>query len=459
MFRHHGKTRTLSHNKKIASLLSFVAGMVNVAGFLSVQRLTTNVTGHFAFFIDDIFKMNFSESFIYFLYFLFFLLGSFVSNFLIEVIQRKDERYIYFIPTLIEIAILLSIALSSTFLLLHSPNFIAISLLFAMGLQNALVTRISGALVRTTHLTGLFTDLGIELSQLIFYKETEQQNRLRSTIKLRFRIILFFFLGGILAGILYPYLHLYVLIVPALLLSIGLFYDSAKFKILQWKRKKDTKRNDKHAKPKVDFMNKLKWLLLLVSLHFGCKKEVPKMPAVTIENTVKAKAVEALNYCKAKKMNEDFCILIDLGTHSGINRFFVYDFKKKKITHRFLVSHGCCNSIWGQDFTKNNAAFSNVDNSHCSSLGKFKIGERGYSNWGINVKYVMHGLDSTNNNALKRFIVFHSWEKVSDEEVYPDGTPEGWGCPAISNANFKIIDPILKKAQKPVLMWIYDSKN
>jgi len=49
MFRHQGKTRTLSHNKKIASLLSFVAGMVNVAGFLAVQRLTTNVTGHFAF--------------------------------------------------------------------------------------------------------------------------------------------------------------------------------------------------------------------------------------------------------------------------------------------------------------------------------------------------------------------------------------------------------------------------
>jgi uncharacterized membrane protein YoaK (UPF0700 family) len=238
MFRHHGKTRTLSHNKKIASLLSFVAGMVNVAGFLAVQRLTTNVTGHFAFFIDDIFKMNFSESFIYFLYFLFFLLGSFVSNLLIEIIQKKDERHIYFIPTLIEIVILFGIALSSPFLLQHSPNFIAISLLFAMGLQNALVTRISGALVRTTHLTGLFTDLGIELSQLLFYKEIAQQKKLRSTIKLRFRIILFFFLGGIFAGILYPYLHLYVLIVPAILLLIGLFYDSAKFRILQWKRKK-----------------------------------------------------------------------------------------------------------------------------------------------------------------------------------------------------------------------------
>lgn len=238
MFRHHGKTRTLSHNKKIASLLSFVAGMVNVAGFRAVQRLTTNVTGHFAFFIDEVFKMNFGESFIYFLYFLFFFLGSFVSNLLIEIIHKKDDRYIYHIPIFIEIAILLGLAFGSSFLLTYYPNIIVISLLFAMGLQNALVTRISGALVRTTHLTGLFTDLGIEVSQLLFYKETAQQLQLRSTIKLRLRIILFFFLGGIFAGVLYLSMHLYVLVVPALLLVVGLFYDNARFQILQWKRKK-----------------------------------------------------------------------------------------------------------------------------------------------------------------------------------------------------------------------------
>lgn len=237
MFRHQGKTRTLSHNKKIASLLSFVAGMVNVAGFLAVQQLTTNVTGHFAFFIDEVFKMNFSASVLYFFYFLFFFLGSFVSNFLIELIHKNDDRYIYFIPILIEISILIAIAFGGTFLIVESPNIIAIALLFAMGLQNALVTRISGTLVRTTHLTGLFTDLGIEISQLIFYKEPEQRNILGSTIKLRFRIILFFFLGGILAGVLYPTLQLYELLIPAILLSIGLFYDSAKFKILKWKRK------------------------------------------------------------------------------------------------------------------------------------------------------------------------------------------------------------------------------
>src|SRR6187431_2382235 len=107
MFRHQGKTRTLSHNLKIASLLSFVAGVVNVTGFLAVQRLTTNVTGHFAFFVDEVFKLNFWQGFIYFLYIFFFFLGSFISNLLIEIISQKDDHYIYVIPASIECLILL----------------------------------------------------------------------------------------------------------------------------------------------------------------------------------------------------------------------------------------------------------------------------------------------------------------------------------------------------------------
>ena len=237
MFRHHGKTRTLSHNKKIASLLSFVAGVVNVAGFLSVQQLTTNVTGHFAFFVDEVFKLHFANSFIYFLYILFFFLGSFVSNLLVEIISRKNERYIYIIPTIIEIAILIMVAVFGQSLRSNYPNLIAFTLLFAMGLQNSLVTRISDAVVRTTHLTGLFTDLGIELSQLFFYRIKEQKDKLISTIKLRLRIIAFFFIGGIISGVFYPYFELYILLLPASVLIIGLYYDYAKFKLLSWKRK------------------------------------------------------------------------------------------------------------------------------------------------------------------------------------------------------------------------------
>lgn len=237
MFRHHGKSRTLSHNKKIASLLSFVAGVVNVAGFLSVQRLTTNVTGHFAFFVDEVFKLHFAESFIFFLYILFFLLGSFVSNLLVEIMTRKNERLIFVLPTIIESFILFAIALIGQSLIADNAGIIACALLFAMGLQNSLVTRISGAVVRTTHLTGLFTDLGIELSQLFFYKEKRKHDKLTSTIKLRVRIIAYFFLGGIVGGVFYGYMALYVLLIPATMLIIGLLYDNIKFRLINWKRK------------------------------------------------------------------------------------------------------------------------------------------------------------------------------------------------------------------------------
>src|SRR5699024_2286813 len=120
-----------------------------------------------------------------FLYILFFLLGSFVSNFLVEIISRKNEDYIYIIPALMESMLLFLTALSGAYLISEDPNTIAYLLLFSMGLQNSLVTTISNATVRTTHLTGLFTDLGIELSQLFFYKGQEQRTRLLSSIKLR----------------------------------------------------------------------------------------------------------------------------------------------------------------------------------------------------------------------------------------------------------------------------------
>ncbi len=171
--------------------------------------------------------------------------------------------------------------------------------------------------------------------------------------------------------------------------------------------------------------------------------------------TLRAKAKEALIFCKTKKFNTDFCILIDMSVHSGVKRFFVWDLNGDSAMHSFLVGHGCCNNPWSQDASKDSPNFSNVDGSYCSSIGKFKLGERAHSDWGINVKYLMHGLESTNDNALSRLIVFHSWEVVSDTEVFPDGTPEGWGCPTISNNSMKIIDPKIKASKQPVLMWIF----
>ena len=237
MFRHRGKTRTLTHNLRIASLLSFVAGSVNVAGFFAIQRLTTNVTGHFAFFVDEVFKWNLWEGFIYFLFIFFFFLGSFVSSVIVESVSKINERLTYVIPILIESSLLFSVAVFGKFLLLQNPNLIAFLLLFAMGLQNSLVTTISNSIVRTTHLTGLFTDLGIELAQLFFYKLKEQKEKLRASIKLRFTIIVFFFLGGLFGGFLYSFVQLYALAVAGTLLLIGIIYDDLKLKLVKQNRK------------------------------------------------------------------------------------------------------------------------------------------------------------------------------------------------------------------------------
>ena len=237
MFRHQGKTRTVKHNLQIASLLSFVAGIVNVAGFLAVKQLTTNVTGHFAYFVDEVFQVHFWKGLIYFLYILFFFLGAFISSLLVEYVALKNENKTYILPIVIEIVLLLFVATLGKNLIESYANLIVCILLFAMGLQNSLVTKISDATVRTTHLTGLFTDLGIELSQLFFYKKALQKIKLFASIKLRLIIIIFFFIGGISAGLLYQKLQLKVLILATLVLFIGLIYDTLKLKMIQLKRK------------------------------------------------------------------------------------------------------------------------------------------------------------------------------------------------------------------------------
>ena len=237
MFRHQGKNRTLKHNLQIASLLSLVAGIVNVVGFLAVNRLTTNVTGHFAYLIDSVFKLDFWNGFVFFLYIFFFFIGSFVSSFLVEFVGRKNANSIYIFPVILEIIILFLIPYLDYFFISEHTNVIACSLLFAMGLQNSLVTKISNAMVRTTHLTGLFTDLGIEISQLFFYKETVKRAKLLSSIKLRFTIIGFFFTGGLFGGYFYQKIELYVLIIAGFILILGLLFDNIKLKLLLLNRK------------------------------------------------------------------------------------------------------------------------------------------------------------------------------------------------------------------------------
>ena len=239
MFRHKGKRRTYIHNLRLASLLSLVAGIVNVTGVLSVNILTTNVTGHFAYFAEDISKKNYGIAFVFLIFILAFLIGSFTSNFLIEIVSRKKPQHSYTIPIAIEILILITVALLGHGSLLSQFDGYVIGcfLLFAMGLQNSLVTYASQSVVRTTHLTGLFTDLGIELSQLFFYRKTSEFHQLSRSIYLKLAIIGCFFLGCIAGGFLYISLELKTLLIAVVFLIIAFFYDDLRFQYFQIKRR------------------------------------------------------------------------------------------------------------------------------------------------------------------------------------------------------------------------------
>jgi len=182
------------------------------------------------------------------------------------------------------------------------------------------------------------------------------------------------------------------------------------------------------------------------------KASVPRLDT----SRTRQKAKQALTFCRQRGYDAKYCILIDMSLPSGVKRFMVWDFGKNNILLSGLVSHGCGNMPWSGVWSKDKPVFSNADGSHCTPLGKYKINSRAYSAWGIHVKYYLDGLESTNSNALVRQIVFHSWEEVAENEVYPFGTPEGWGCPAISNNTMKTVDALLRKKKKHWLMWIYN---
>lgn len=239
MFRHKGKNRTFAHDLRLATLLSFVAGLVNITGVLALKTLTTNVTGHFAFFAEEVMKHDYATAFTFFVFTIFFLIGSFISSFLQELITQKKSEFSHIIPITLEILILIGVGFlgrqSSIFT--FDGKLTAFFMLFAMGIQNSLVTNISRSTVRTTHLTGLFTDLGIELSQLFFYKKAEEVKKLKTSIFLRLSIITFFFMGCFTGGIIYQFIEIKTLFVAAFCLLVAQWYDFLRLKYHLIKRK------------------------------------------------------------------------------------------------------------------------------------------------------------------------------------------------------------------------------
>lgn len=211
--------------------------------------------------------------------------------------------------------------------------------------------------------------------------------------------------------------------------------------------------------------NKLNTYISLISLSFfilnSCKPIAAEesLDEASIIEMYESYHDEAFAFVKANQLNTAFYFLIDFNIHSGKPRFFIYNFEDKKISHQALSTHGSCDVFEPNPEKYKKVKFSNKPDSHCSSIGKYRIGNRDYSSWGIKIKYWLHGLETTNNKAVPRVVVLHSWEAVSDETIYPRYSPLSWGCPAVSNAFMKTLDEMLQKANPKPLLWIIDHSD
>lgn len=167
MFEQEGTGRSYRQNQILAGYLAAVAGYVNSAGFVLLGTFTSHVTGNVGRFADDLALHHGAAALVAILIVGYFS-GAFVASMAIESDVLRRRFNVYGGLLLAEATLLAGFAGLSYVLDTHNPYFKdleSLLLCVAMGMQNSFVTRLSGAVVRTTHLTGVVTDLGIEAAR------------------------------------------------------------------------------------------------------------------------------------------------------------------------------------------------------------------------------------------------------------------------------------------------------
>jgi uncharacterized membrane protein YoaK (UPF0700 family) len=197
--------RTSRSDRHLGFALAFIAGAANAGAFLAVGIYTSHMTGLVSSIADNVALGQVALALSALGAVLSFLLGAMTSAFMINFARRRALRSQYALPLLLEALLLLMFGLLGASLAQIPGLFVPATVMllcFMMGLQNAVITKISGAVVRTTHLTGVITDLGIELGRLLYWNRSKgpaEQPVLADRVRLRVLTLLcaFFLLGGI----------------------------------------------------------------------------------------------------------------------------------------------------------------------------------------------------------------------------------------------------------------------
>lgn len=224
-----GKERSQRANRHLALVLAFVAGGTDAGGYLAVRHYTSHMSGVVSSIADNLVLGDVGLWLSGLGALLAFLIGAACTAILVNWGRRRSLCSEYAIPLLVEAALLISFCCIGRSLE-HSQwllvSLVTLLLCFTMGLQNAIITKISHAEIRTTHMTGIVTDIGIELGKLFYWNHfkggpgTLKVMADRQKLQLLLSLIGLFFLGGLLGALSFRHVGFLFFLPLALLLLI-----------------------------------------------------------------------------------------------------------------------------------------------------------------------------------------------------------------------------------------------
>jgi len=203
-----GRDRSERYDEHLAHFLTFIAGSANAGGYMAFKQYTSHMTGIASSSADAIALGNIQTATAGALAILAFIVGAAISAILVNWGRRKGLHSQFAFPLLLEALFIGSFGLIGEQLQQINGFVVPITvvlLCFIMGLQNAMITKLSGARIRTTHITGMVTDIGIELGKLVYVNRSPRikppVKADRGKILLLSGLILMFFIGGVTGAV------------------------------------------------------------------------------------------------------------------------------------------------------------------------------------------------------------------------------------------------------------------
>jgi uncharacterized membrane protein YoaK (UPF0700 family) len=218
--------RATSTDRTLATFLTAIAGSANAGGFILLGQYTSHMTGYMSQLADNLVLHNINLVLQSIVAILCFVFGAASSAVMINWARDHHRRRQYTIPIAVQGVLFVGLA-ALGWLGTGTPwaNAAALGLLcFIMGLQNATITKISGARIRTTHVTGMVTDTGIALGRAMYWRASRKAPVPANTAALwmLIQLLVTFVVGGILGAIGYgTFGFSFSLLLAVLLLSIA----------------------------------------------------------------------------------------------------------------------------------------------------------------------------------------------------------------------------------------------